>query len=391
MAIDRCFEAALQKAVRSLEMRNRDLLWEDPTWTRADLERLIREPNDLRLWALMAALRRGLDASRRSPSGRASTRSSCTSCGRSARLRATAARGLGADAAPWPGAPSGSASPIARWAHCSTRCPSASASGAAPGASGRRTRWSIPAPPSSRPSRPTSTARTSPRTRRPRSRATKVVVLGSGPIRIGQGIEFDYCSVRARDGAARPRRAEHHDQLEPRDGQHRLRRLDAPVLRAARRRVSARRPGKRDRRRRRQPRACSPSSAVRPRSTWPSRSSTPATPARLGPARHRRGRGPRPVRAICSTTWAFRSRRAASSRTPERGRPAGRPARLSGAGAAVVRARRTRDGDLSRPDRAVRVRGASPRRSRARSRSWSTSTWRASRSRSTPCATGATC
>src|SRR5205823_9739467 len=25
----------------------------------------------------------------------------------------------------------------------------------------------------------------------------KVVVLGSGPIRIGQGVEFDYCSVRA--------------------------------------------------------------------------------------------------------------------------------------------------------------------------------------------------
>jgi carbamoyl-phosphate synthase large subunit len=59
MAIDRSFEAALQKAVRSLEVRNRDLLWEDPTWERADLERLIREPNDLRLWVLMAALRRG--------------------------------------------------------------------------------------------------------------------------------------------------------------------------------------------------------------------------------------------------------------------------------------------------------------------------------------------
>ncbi len=26
---------------------------------------------------------------------------------------------------------------------------------------------------------------------------TRAVVLGSGPIRIGQGIEFDYCSVRA--------------------------------------------------------------------------------------------------------------------------------------------------------------------------------------------------
>src|SRR5206468_2348836 len=59
MAIDRSFEAALQKAVRSLEVRNRDLLWEDPAWSAADVERLIREPNDLRLWALMAALRRG--------------------------------------------------------------------------------------------------------------------------------------------------------------------------------------------------------------------------------------------------------------------------------------------------------------------------------------------
>jgi carbamoyl-phosphate synthase large subunit len=59
MAIDRSFEAALQKAVRSLEVRNRDLLWADPAWSAADVERLIREPNDLRLWALMAALRRG--------------------------------------------------------------------------------------------------------------------------------------------------------------------------------------------------------------------------------------------------------------------------------------------------------------------------------------------
>ena len=33
MAIDRSFEAALQKAVRSLEFRGRDLLWEDPTWS----------------------------------------------------------------------------------------------------------------------------------------------------------------------------------------------------------------------------------------------------------------------------------------------------------------------------------------------------------------------
>ncbi len=60
MAIDRSFEAALQKAVRSLEVRNRDLLWEDAAWSDAEIERLVREPNDLRLWALMAALRRSV-------------------------------------------------------------------------------------------------------------------------------------------------------------------------------------------------------------------------------------------------------------------------------------------------------------------------------------------
>ena len=61
MAIDRSFEAALQKAVRSLEITNRSLLWEDPQW-RGDLETLLERlplhPNDERLWALMAALRR---------------------------------------------------------------------------------------------------------------------------------------------------------------------------------------------------------------------------------------------------------------------------------------------------------------------------------------------
>src|SRR5207247_10258928 len=32
MAIDRSFEAALQKALRSLEITGRGLLWEDPRW-----------------------------------------------------------------------------------------------------------------------------------------------------------------------------------------------------------------------------------------------------------------------------------------------------------------------------------------------------------------------
>jgi len=61
MAIDRCFEAALQKAVRSLEFSRRSLLWEDSRWERGtDIDSYPLHPNDLRLWALMAALRRGI-------------------------------------------------------------------------------------------------------------------------------------------------------------------------------------------------------------------------------------------------------------------------------------------------------------------------------------------
>jgi carbamoyl-phosphate synthase large subunit len=61
MAIDRCFEAALQKAVRSLEFGRRSLLWEDPNWELSgDIDAYPLKPNDLRLWALMAALRRGI-------------------------------------------------------------------------------------------------------------------------------------------------------------------------------------------------------------------------------------------------------------------------------------------------------------------------------------------
>ena len=62
MAIDRSFEAAFQKAVRSLEITDRSLLWEAPEWARnghSAVERLPLHPSDERLWALLAALRRG--------------------------------------------------------------------------------------------------------------------------------------------------------------------------------------------------------------------------------------------------------------------------------------------------------------------------------------------
>ena len=69
--------------------------------------------------------------------------------------------------------------------------------------------------------------------------AATVIILGSGPNRIGQGIEFDYCCVHAsfalRDAGLRDR----HGQLQPRDGVDRLRHQRPPLLRAAHRRGRA--------------------------------------------------------------------------------------------------------------------------------------------------------
>ncbi len=57
MAIDRCFEAALQKAMRSLEFGGRSLLWEDRRWGE-NTDNYPLHPHDLRLWVIMSALRR---------------------------------------------------------------------------------------------------------------------------------------------------------------------------------------------------------------------------------------------------------------------------------------------------------------------------------------------
>jgi len=62
MVIERSFEAALQKGARSLELNGRNLLWEDPAWrTEGDLnlDHLPLGPNDERLWGLMSAIRQG--------------------------------------------------------------------------------------------------------------------------------------------------------------------------------------------------------------------------------------------------------------------------------------------------------------------------------------------
>jgi len=195
MAIDRSFEAALQKAVRSLELRSRDLLWEDSGWTLDDLERLVRGPNDLRLWALMASLRRAL------PSSTLAAWSGIDQffLDKLANLVEMERLLLGS-AALVPGAVR-----RAKRLGFSDRQIGLLVDELPDRVRDQRLAWDI---------RPTykmvdtcaaEFAAVTPyfygtyetENEAPPLAGPKVVVLGSGPIRIGQGIEFDYCSVRA--------------------------------------------------------------------------------------------------------------------------------------------------------------------------------------------------
>ena len=61
----------------------------------------------------------------------------------------------------------------------------------------------------------------------------KVVIIGSGPNRIGQGVEFDYSCVHASFALSDGRVRDRDGQLQPRDGLDRLRHQRPAVLRAA--------------------------------------------------------------------------------------------------------------------------------------------------------------
>ncbi len=197
MAIDRSFEAAFQKAVRSLEITNRDLLWEDPEWTRDPgdwAKGAPLRPNDQRLWALFRALRRHTTPEELS-------------------------RATGID--PWFTRAFGRIVELERRLLAESLTPELLWEAKRLGFSDEKTgvlsdktgeevrvlrgRWEI---------RPvykmvdTCAAEFEAQTpyfystyeqenEAAPSGAKAAVVLGSGPIRIGQGIEFDYCSVHA--------------------------------------------------------------------------------------------------------------------------------------------------------------------------------------------------
>jgi carbamoyl-phosphate synthase large subunit len=194
MAIDREFGPALLKAVRSLEPRGRGWTWEDASWgldsgAPADLAAFL-SPTDTRLWRMVAALRHGhADAGALA----AATGIAPWFCERLAEVvdaerevvgmpleRAKAAGFGDADIASLSGVP-----PVAvRRARVR--------SGIAPAY--RRVDTCAGEFPAETPYFYSSYA--TPEVPPPADRRS-VIVVGSGPIRIGQGIEFDYCSVRA--------------------------------------------------------------------------------------------------------------------------------------------------------------------------------------------------
>ena len=172
-------------------------------------------------------------------------------------------------------------------------------------------------------------------------------MLGSGPIRIGQGIEFDYSSVHAVRGAASGGHQGDRHQQQPGDGQHRLPPERPPLLRAAdpgrsaeRGRARARGPAGRDRAVRRADGAQPGPAADR------GRRDDPGHLARLD----RRHRGPQADGGGMRATGHSHAR---LGHRPQPGRAGGVRAadRLPGAGAPLLRARRARDADRPRTRR----------------------------------------
>ncbi len=194
MAIDREFGPALLKALRSLEPRNGGWRWEDPAW---DLEHRVPEPmdaflapTDTRLWRMIGLLRHGwTDAAGLS----FATGIAPWFTERLAELVDAERLVVGAPLAEAKRAGFGDADiaalsgvPVVAVRRARVRA------GIAPAY--RRVDTCAGEFPAETPYFYSSYAE--PEATPPANRRS-VIVVGSGPIRIGQGIEFDYCSVRA--------------------------------------------------------------------------------------------------------------------------------------------------------------------------------------------------
>jgi carbamoyl-phosphate synthase large subunit len=194
MAIDREFGPALLKAIRSLEPRGRGWLWEDPAWglengPPPDPEAFLA-PSDTRLWRLVALLRHAMaDAAMLSTlTGIAPWFTERLAELIDAERRVVGAPLLDAKRAGFGDAEIAALSGVPPVAIRRARV----RAGLAPAY--RRVDTCAGEFPAETPYFYSSYSL--PEVPPPADRRS-VIVVGSGPIRIGQGIEFDYCSVRA--------------------------------------------------------------------------------------------------------------------------------------------------------------------------------------------------
>ena len=196
MAIDRSFEGAIQKAVRSLETTGKDLAWEDPAWGDdiSVIESFVQRPTDLRLWAVMAALRRDVTVDRLHELS-AIDRWFLWKLERLVHLERQIECGALTDELLWTAKRAGfSDRQIARLAnrpeldlkthrHRIGMTPVYKMVDTCAGEFAARTPYFY--------------STYEEEDEAPPIEADRAVVIGSGPIRIGQGIEFDYCSVQS--------------------------------------------------------------------------------------------------------------------------------------------------------------------------------------------------
>ena len=197
MAIGRTFQESFQKALRGLEVGVDGLNRKDHR-PRSDRRRTRRARPGAHL-VRRRRLRPRLHAGRSAPAH--AYRSVVPGADQGNRRHRTVAGNASAGRARQSDACSSSskkASPTAAWP---TSAEDHRAGGArkAPRAAmcARSTSGSIPAPPNSPPTPPTCIRPTRKNAKRSRPTNKKIMVLGGGPNRIGQGIEFDYCCVHA--------------------------------------------------------------------------------------------------------------------------------------------------------------------------------------------------
>ncbi|MDQ7843763.1 MAG: carbamoyl-phosphate synthase large subunit [Armatimonadota bacterium] len=192
MAIGRTFPEALLKALRSLDLPVQGLLHpECGRWSDDDLEELIREPTDLRLFALAEALRRGMTVERIAALSQIDPYFVTKIAEIVAAERALAAGRGSLREAKRLGLPDATIAALTGGREDEVR--------AARRAQGLRPVFKVVDTCAGEfPARtPYFYSTYEEEDEVPPAARTSVIVLGSGPIRIGQGIEFDYSTVHA--------------------------------------------------------------------------------------------------------------------------------------------------------------------------------------------------